>query len=159
MKLASLLAALAIVALPGCKQEAAQVPTKSVEAKAGVALSDGSLRLPAVKGNPGAAYFTIANTATSGTVSITGVAIAGAVKAEMHTTKDGAMTPVDRLDVEAGSTVKFETGGLHVMAFELDPALAAGGSADLTVTFADGTTAALPLKLEAAGAADHGASH
>lgn len=159
MKLAPLFATFVLIALPGCKQEAPQAPAKTAESKTGVTLSEGTLRLPAVKGNPGAAYFTIANTATSGTISIVSLAITGAGQAEIHTTKDGAMSPVDRLDVEAGSTVKFEPGGLHVMAFDLDPALAAGSATDLTVTFADGTASVLPLKLEAAGAADHGASH
>lgn len=159
MKLAPLLFALAVVSLPGCKQEGAQVPAKSVEAKAGVTLGDGTLRLPAVKGNPGAAYFTITNTAASGSVSVTGVTIAGAGKTEMHQTKDGVMSPVDRLDVEAGGTIKFAPGGLHVMAFDLDPSLTAGGTTELTVNFADGTKAVLPLALEAAGSAEHGGSH
>lgn len=156
MRLTVLAAILAVATLAACKQEA---PPAADEAKPGITLSGGQLRLPAVKGNPGAAYFTVTNAATSSSVTITGIAIAGAAKAEMHETKDGAMRAVDRVDVEAGSTVKFAPGGLHVMAFDLDRSFAAGGSGTLTATFADGSTAAVPLKLVAAGGVDHGASH
>ncbi len=156
MRLTVLAASLAVATLAACKQEA---PAAAVAAKPGIMLSDGQLRLPAVKGNPGAAYFTVANTATRGTISITGIAIAGAEKAEMHETKDGVMRAVDRVDVEAGSTVKFAPGGLHVMAFDLDQALTAGGTGNLTATFADGSTAAVPLQLVTAGGVEHGASH
>lgn len=156
MRLTILAAILAAATLGACKQAA---PAAAVAAKSGITLSEGQLRLPAVKGNPGAAYFTITNTAASGVVSIRSVAIFGAGKAEMHETRDGAMRPVEQVAVAPGSMVKFAPGGLHVMAFELDPALAVGGTTNLTVTFADGTTAALPLTLVAAGSMDHGANH
>ncbi len=159
MRLTVLAAATALAMLSGCKQAPPAPQTDAVEAKPGVTLSEGQLRLPAVKGNPGAAYFTVANTAAAGAVTINAVAITGAAKAEMHETRDGAMSPVDQVEVGPGSTVKFAPGGLHVMAFELDSALAVGGTTNLTVTFADGTTAALPLTLVAAGAMDHGADH
>jgi periplasmic copper chaperone A len=156
----ALVAAVTMLAvLGGCKQAPSPKPPEKVEVKPGVTLSDGQLRLPAVKGNPGAAYFTVANSAAGGTVTISSVAITGAGKTEMHETRDGAMSPVDRVEVGPGSMVKFAPGGLHVMAFELDPKLTAGGTTDLAVTFADGTKAALPLKLVAAGSTDHGASH
>lgn len=159
MRLIAVATILAVTALGACKQETPAAPTVTTETEPGVTLSDGQLRLPAVKGNPGAAYFTVANTAASGTISISAIAIAGAAKAEMHETKDGAMRMVDRVDVEAGSTVKFAPGGLHVMAFDLDHTLTAGGASILTATFADGSTAAVPLKLVAAGGVDHGAGH
>jgi periplasmic copper chaperone A len=57
------------------------------------------------------------------------------------------------LDVEGGATIKFAPGGLHVMVFDLDPALKAGETGELTVTFADGEKASVPLKLEAPGMA------
>lgn len=156
----ALLAAVTMLAvLGGCKQESSAPLPDKVEVKPGVTLSDGQLRLPAVKGNPGAAYFTVANSAAGGTVTISSVAITGAGKTEMHETRDGAMSPVDRVEVGPGSTVKFAPGGLHVMAFLLDPKLTEGGSTELAVTFADGTKAALPLKLVAAGAMNHGADH
>jgi periplasmic copper chaperone A len=145
--------------LNGCKQAPPAPKLEAGEAKPGVTLSDGQLRLPAVRGNPGAAYFSVANSAASGTVTISSVAIAGATTAEMHETRDGAMQLVDRVEIEPGSTIKFAPGGLHVMVFALDPALTAGGTTNLAVTFADGTTAALPLKLVAAGAMDHGVDH
>ena len=42
----------------------------------------------------------------------------------------------------------FEPGALHVMAFELDAKLAAGGTAEMTLTFADGDKLSAPLKIE-----------
>lgn len=158
MKLASF-AALAVLALAACKQEAAAPAPTSVEARPGVTLSEGRLTLPAVKGNPGAAYFTIANTNASGNTALASVAVKGATKAEMHQTQDGAMNMVDVLELAGGSTLKFEPGGLHVMVFGLDGTQSVGGTGELTVTFADGAKAKLPLKIEPAGGAAHGDSH
>lgn len=156
MKRASLFAALAILSLAACKQQAAPPAPTSVEAKPGITLSEGRLTLPAVKGNPGAVYFTITNANASGNTAIAAVAVKGAAKAEMHHTQDGAMGTVDVLELEGGNTLKFEPGGLHVMVFGLDSSLAVGGTTELTVTFADGDKALLPLKIEPAGGADHG---
>ena len=49
-------------------------------------------------------------------------------------------------------------------AFDLDPKLVAGGTAEMTVTFADGDKLSAPLKIEARGEAmegmaGHGESH
>ncbi len=159
MRTLAILAALSLTALTACKQEAAPAAPAKVEAKPGITLSEGRLTLPAVKGNPGAVYFTIANANASGNASIAAVAVKGAGKAEMHQTQDGAMSKVDLLQVEGGSTLKFEPGGLHVMAFDLDGTLAVGGSSELTVTFSDGDKASLPLKIEPAGGADHAMDH
>jgi copper(I)-binding protein len=158
VKLAPLVV-LALLAVTACKQEAAPPAPTSIEAKPGITLSEGRLTLPAVKGNPGAVYFTIANANASGNTAIAAVSVKGATKAEMHQTQDGAMNTVDVLEVEGGGTVKFAPGGLHVMAFGLDNSLAVGSTTELTVTFADGDKASLPLKIEPAGGADHGSSH
>ncbi len=151
--------AIALLTLSACKQETAPTAPAAVEAKPGITLSEGRMALPAVKGNPGAAYFTIANKNASGNTAIAAVAVTGAGRAEMHQTKDGVMGKVDVLELEGGNTLKFEPGGLHVMAFDLDGSLAVGGTSELTVTFADGDKASLPLKVEPAGGADHGGSH
>jgi hypothetical protein len=47
--------------------------------------------------------------------------------------------------------VQFAPGGKHVMAFDLSDKLAAGGTAELTITFADGDKISAPLAVEAAG--------
>lgn len=156
---ASLALVFALSALGGCKQEArtqAQAAsTATAEAPANVTISDARLILPAVKGNPGAAYFTVANGST-GTKAISAITIEGTAKAEMHQTVGTAMNAVDRVDIAPGTSIVFEPGKFHVMAFDLDAGLKSGGQTGLTVQFADGSKATAPMKVEAAGA---GAMH
>jgi hypothetical protein len=149
-----------MLALAACQQEKAADPSASAsaapEAKPGLAVSGGRLVLPAVKGNPAAAYFTLNNTG-SAVVSVAAVSIDGAAKAEMHETKGGAMSPLAQFDVKPAETVEFAPGGKHVMAFDLSDKLAAGGTAELTITFADGDKISAPLTIEAAGGGMGGA--
>ncbi len=159
-----LAASLAVFSLSACgqsaKEEEKAAASAAPEAKPGVSVADGTFMLPAVSGNPGAAYFALDNESNN-TVSIASIAIAGVGKTEIHQTMGGQMKPVDRVDVEAKTVVKFERGGLHVMAFELDGKLKAGDTAEMTITFTDGDKVSAPLKLEAmgAGAMDHGSGH
>jgi periplasmic copper chaperone A len=161
-----LAAALSLAALGACdsgKEAAKQEATQAPEGKPGISVADGKLILPAVSGNPGAAYFALDNEGT-GTVSIAAIAIDGVGKTEVHQTIGGQMKPVDRIDVEAKTVIKFERGGLHVMAFELGDQLKAGETTEMTVTFADGDKVSAPLKIEAMGAdamggMDHGEGH
>ncbi len=147
---------LALTALAGCQQQAdrkadAQVST-APDAKPGATLTDGRLVLPAVKGNPAAVYFTLANAGPKA-VSIAAIAVQGGGKAEMHQTMGGTMTAIDQADVQPASTLKFEPGGFHVMVFDLDPKLSAGGTTELTLTFAGGDKLSAPIRIEAPGAA------
>ncbi|MBN8483400.1 MAG: copper chaperone PCu(A)C [Sphingomonadales bacterium] len=159
-----LAASLAALSLSACgqsaKEEEKATASAAPEAKPGISVADGVFMLPAVSGNPGAAYFALDNESNN-TVSIASIAIAGAGKTEIHQTMGGQMKPVDRVDVEAKTVVKFERGGLHVMAFEVDGSLKAGDTAEMTITFTDGDKVSAPLKLEAmgAGAMDHGSGH
>lgn len=159
-----LAASLAALSLSACSQSAKEeekaAASAAPEAKPGISVADGVFMLPAVSGNPGAAYFALDNESNN-TVSIASIAIAGAGKTEIHQTMGGQMKPVDRVDVEAKTVVKFERGGLHVMAFEVDGSLKAGDTAEMTITFTDGDKVSAPLKLEAmgAGAMDHGSGH
>lgn len=156
-----LLAPLAL-SLAACQQEKQAVPegvasgraSGAVEAKPGLSLSAGKLVLPAVAGNPGAAYFALLNNSGK-TVSLAAVSIEGAGKAEMHQTQGGSMTPVDRVDVEPGVSIAFEPGKLHVMAFDLAESIKAGGNAEMTLTFTDGDKLSAPLSVEAAGGGGH----
>lgn len=152
---------LSLLVLGACGQEAKQAgptATGAPETKEGVAVTGGTLLLPVVAENPGAAYFVIDNQ-SSNTVSIAAVAIDGVGKTEIHQTMGGEMKPVDRLDVEPKVTMKFERGGLHVMAFELGDKLKAGETAEMTITFTDGDKLSVPLKIEAVGTATGGADH
>lgn len=151
-----LLASLAVVSLAACKQkepEAAATTAAAPEAKEGLKVTDGKFVLPAVSGNPGAAYFVLDNQGMN-TVSIAAIAIDGVGKTEIHQTMGGSMKPVDRIDVEAKTPIRFERGALHVMAFDVDGKLKAGESTEMTITFSDGDKLSAPLAIEAAGGGD-----
>lgn len=159
--------ALTLAALGGCKQETAKSDHGQADAASTAAeespISDARLILPAVKGNPAAAYFAVKND-TSGTMAIASIAIDGIGKTEVHQTIGTEMTPVDRVEIAPGTKIVFEPGQLHVMAFDVANTLKAGGTTQMTVTFAAGGKATSAMKIEAAGEAamgemDHGEDH
>lgn len=145
----------AALSLAACGQEkAAKDEAKAPDAKPGFAISDGRLVLPAVTGNPGVAYFNLEN--ASGKLAVFATAsVDGAGKAEVHQTAGNSMMKVDRIEIAPSTTLKFEPGALHVMLFELAPRVKAGAEAEITVTFEGGDKVSAPLKVEAAGGAEH----
>lgn len=160
---------LAAVALAACQQNKAPEPAASEavapDAKPGITAGDGVLRLPAVKGNPAAAYFSVSNGGPAA-ATLAAVSVDGAGKAEMHESSGGTMAPLKEVPLGVGQTVKFAPGGKHVMLFDLDPKLAAGGTTEMTLVFAGGDKASIPLKIEPAGGdmadmpgMDHGDHH
>jgi copper(I)-binding protein len=154
MKL-SHLAPLAALALAACHQGPASTAQESPVAGQ-LSVTGGKLVLPAVAGNPGAGYFTVTN-GTAQPASLTGAAVEGAAKAEMHETSGGSMEPLTALTLGPGAAVTFEPGGKHLMVFGVPKPLQAGGTAKLTLTFAGGQTASGPLQVAAAG--DGGGEH
>jgi copper(I)-binding protein len=151
---------LLVLALAACQQpsqpagsEATKVST-GPEAKPGLALSEGRLVLNAVKGNPGAAYFTLANNSNK-PVTLAAVHIDGAGRAEMHETSGSSMGTLQRSELAPGASLSFAPGGKHVMVFELDPKLSSGATVEMTLTFADGDKLSAPLKVESAGEMEH----
>lgn len=145
----------AFLLLAGCSQQTPSDP----DAKPGLSVSEARLVLPAVKGNPGAAYFQLANSGEK-PADLAAVHVAGAGSAEMHETSGGKMNRLDKVTVAPGSTVNFAPGGKHVMVFDLADTVAAGGTTEMTLSFADGDKLSTPLKVEAAGAAsEHGSGH
>lgn len=153
-------ASLALLGLAACgsgTETEKAAPSAAPEGKPGISIAEGKLVLPAVAGNPGAAYFALDNESNS-TVSIASISIDGVGKTEVHQTMGGQMKPVDQIDVEPKIVIKFEPGALHVMAFEIDDRLKAGDTAELTVVFSDGDKVSAPLKIEAMGTA-HGEAH
>lgn len=149
-----LLAALALP-LGACQKEAATPDATAPDAKPGLSASKGTLILPVVKGNPGAAYFELANGGEKA-VTLAAVNVQGAEKAEMHETRGTTMSAVSALEVQPGETVKFERGGRHVMAFGLADTVKAGDKVELTLIFADGDKLSAPLTVEAmGGSAEH----
>jgi copper(I)-binding protein len=140
------------------KAAAAAASSAAPDAKPGIALAGGRLVLPAVTGNPGAAYFQIDNSAGA-TVAIAAISINGAEKTEVHQTNGDKMITVDSVEIAPSTSMKFEPGHLHLMVFNLGPTLKAGGTTEMTVTFADGDKVSAPLKIEAAGAGMEGMAH
>jgi copper(I)-binding protein len=142
--------AAAAVALAGCHEQNPTQPETNPDSKPGITVTDGMLRLPVIKGRPGAAYFIVTNgSRTSATLAA--VHVDGAARAEMHETKGGTMDAVRQLVLTPGETVKFEPGGKHVMLFDLTPQLKAGGRTEMTLIFADGDKASTRLRIEATG--------
>ena len=140
---------IAATALAGCNQPAKH-RNSAPDAKPGITVASGRLVLPAVKGNPGAAYFDLANGNGAPTMLVA-VAVDGAGKAEMHTIADGSMSTLPPVPLAPGSSVRFEPGANHVMVFDLADRLVAGGETEMTLTFADGDKVSAPLNIEAAG--------
>jgi periplasmic copper chaperone A len=141
------------------ESQAATGSAAGPEAKPGLVLSKGRLVLPAVAGNPAGAYFDLAN-GGGAPATVAAVSINGAARAEMHETRGGSMAPLGTLEIKQGETASFEPGGKHVMVFDLAPAVTAGGTAELTISFADGDKISAPLTVQKAGGmADHGAAH
>lgn len=119
---------------------------------------DAWVRLPAVAGRPGAAYFTVKGGAQA--TSLVAVSSPLAIRAEIHEMKHEGemmtMAPVKHVAIAAGGTVEFNPGGKHVMLFDLSPSVRAGGTLPLRLSFADGKTIEVNAAVRAAGdAADH----
>ncbi|MDE2563705.1 MAG: copper chaperone PCu(A)C [Sphingomonadales bacterium] len=121
----------------------------------GVSVSGATVKLPAVAGRPGAAYFTITQNGGSAH-KLAAVHVDGVGRAEMHETVMAGgvskMQPVKDVAVEPGKPLVFKPGGYHVMLFDVDASLKAGGTTELTVIFDNGDKASTPAKI--AGAAD-----
>ncbi len=112
------------------------------------------VRLPAVAGNPGAAYFTLNGGPSAD--RLMSVSSPLAIRAEMHdmAMKDGmmAMTPLDAgVEVTAGAKLSFAPGGKHVMLFDISPKVSAGKTIPLTLRFASGATLDATAKAVAPG--------
>jgi len=112
------------------------------------------VRLPAVSGQPAAAYFTIRGGRSAKTLVRLESALAA--RTEMHQNMRGMagmtrMTPLDHVDVPAGQMVQFKPGGNHAMLFGLDSAVKPGIAVPIRFGFSDGTTAEAEAKTVPAG--------
>ncbi|GAB7554019.1 hypothetical protein NRB_35300 [Novosphingobium sp. 11B] len=135
---------------PDSPTESNEATLSGPDAKPGMVASDGKLVLPIVAGRPGAVYFTVRNDGAE-PVTLAGVHVSGAAKAEMHQSNGGSMAKVDSLPIDPGASMVFAPGGLHVMVFDVSPDLKPGGKAELTLTFSDGDKLSMPLQVEALG--------
>ena len=103
----------------------------------------------------GAAYVTLTETGAADT--LTGASTPAAKTAEVHETisDNGVMKmrPVGPLPLVAGTPVKMEPGGKHIMLMGLKAPLKAGDKFPLTLTFAHAAPMTVTVIVEAAGVA------
>jgi copper(I)-binding protein len=145
IRIALALAAASLVPM-ACSEAPEQAET-APEAPEGVTVTNARLMLPAVAGNPGAAYFDLANASETNRV-IRAVSVAGAGSAMMHTAD---MQEMAQIVTPPGETVTFAPGEQHVMAMDLAETVVAGGQAEVTVTFVGGDKVSFPAEVRAAG--------
>jgi len=112
------------------------------------------VRLPAVAGQPAAAYFTVEGGRSD--TRLVRIESALAVRTEMHASMTGmrgmtTMKPLAAIDLPAHGIVQFKPGGNHAMLIGLDKAVQPGTAVPLRFGFADGDTAEAEAKTVRAG--------
>jgi periplasmic copper chaperone A len=139
--------ALSTLALPGCAKEQQ------------LHVTDAYVRFNPVPTNPSAAYFTVHGGPQD--VSLLSVSTEVAIRSEMHETMGegsmASMKPVMNIDVPAGSVVKFEPGGKHVMMWNINPGIKPPKRITLTFAFSNGERIQADAPLIPAGAPAPGA--
>ncbi len=127
----------------------------------GTALTDVVVQLPAVAGRPGVAYFNLSN-GDGPARKLASVHVDGVGRTEMHETKQengvSKMAPVKDVALEAGKTLSFAPGGYHVMLFDIDPALKAGGTTEVTLALDNGDKISAKATIRSVGGAAKKAS-
>ncbi len=116
--------------------------------------------LPAVPGNPGAAYFTL----RGGPIEnrLMNVSSPQVIRIELHDNvmQDGMMKMVPLaggIDVPAGGDIAFSPGGKHAMLFDINPAIRPGDDVALEFSYANGRRISATAKALAPGdAGGHG---
>ncbi len=126
----------------------------SCQPKPVLKVTDAWVRLPAVAGQPGAAYFTLHGGPAEDRLLM--VTAEYAIRSSMHESmKDGAMmamTPIDNgVVVPAGGTVEFKPGGLHVMLEDIRPGLAPPVRMPMTFAFASGARIVITVPVSRPG--------
>lgn len=130
---ARILALAAFTLVAACGEKKAPVSNE-------VTISDAVVRLPAVEGQPAAAYFTLHGGKAADRLEA--VSSDKAASIEMHEvlTMNGmtTMQALSGVDVPARGTVRFKEGGSHAMLFGLDPAVKPETGLKLHFTFQSG---------------------
>lgn len=143
--------ALAVSACGGSEQPVEQNEPEGVP---GLSVTNARVVLPPVAGNPAAVYFDLAYDGDRG-LTIRRADVAGAESAMLHDYNEhaGQMQMMEALPIgiTKGTKISFEPGKAHVMVFGLSPDLAAGDSADVTLTVSGGGTHTFPAEIRSAG--------
>ena len=118
-----------------------------------VNVTDAVVRLPAVQGNPGAAYFTLRANRTP--MRLLGVSSPQIQRIELHESEmvGGRMRmgPLEDNSFTAEGVKVFEEGGPHAMLFGINPAVRAGGTVPITFDFDNAPDVTLNVPVETAG--------
>ncbi|AJP71041.1 copper chaperone PCu(A)C [Sphingomonas hengshuiensis] len=120
------------------------------------------VRLPAVAGRPGAAYFSVSGGDKADT--LLAVTTPAALRSELHESMKGdggmmSMAPIKDVPVPPRGTLAFAPGGKHVMLYDLGPAVKPGQSVPLSLAFAGGKTIMVQAKVVGAGDPGPGSDH
>ena len=124
------------------------------QARAELGADKAWVRLPAVAGQPGAAYFTIHGGMVPDT--LLAVSTPAALRTEMHESmKDDTgmakMAPLDTVPVPARAQMRFAPGGRHVMLFDIGPNVKPGDKVPLALSFAAGKRIEVQAQVVGAG--------
>ena len=146
--------ALALAACSGAPEAEDRAAETGAVVEAGLSITGGRMVMPAVSGNPGVVYFSAENTGPAA-VSLAAVDVSGSARSEIHDMSGGEgmmrMERLEAVELPAGETVQFAPGGKHVMVFELDPGLGAGGKTEVTLMLANGDKASFTVPIQGAG--------
>jgi len=111
------------------------------------------VRMPAVPGRPAAGYFDLRIRGDRG--ALVSVDSPHAARIELHETMSSGnmsgMRPLQRIPVRDGEMLSFRPGGRHLMLFDLDPGLAAGGTVILLLHFERGDPVGISARLVSPG--------
>jgi periplasmic copper chaperone A len=117
-------------------------------------VTEAVVKLPAVPGNPGAAYFTLNGGAVDN--RLLEVSSPRVIKVELHDNMMVSgmmkMTPIEAgVAVPAGGKVEFKPGGKHAMLFDVSPKVKPGTKMPLSFTYANGRKIEVEADVRAAG--------
>ena len=118
-----------------------------------VSVTDAVVRLPAVPGNPGAAYFSLRTNKTP--MRILGLSSPQVQRIELHESEMAGgrmrMGPLEDNSFGAEGVKTFEEGGAHAMLFNINPAVQPGGTLRITFDFDNAPDVTMDVPVEGAG--------
>jgi copper(I)-binding protein len=124
----------------------------------GISVSKAWVRLPAVKGGAGAAYFTIEGGAEG--TRLTGVSSPLAVRIELHESMEhggmSAMRALKAVEFDYRRRIEFAPGGKHAMLFGIGKAVKPGTSIPLTFAFDTAPPVTIDAEVRDAAGESHG---
>jgi copper(I)-binding protein len=118
-----------------------------------VSVEEPVMRLPAVQGNPGAAYFTLRSNHTP--MRILGISSPQIQRIELHESEmEGGrmrMGPLEDNSFTTQGLKVFEEGGPHAMLFGIAPEVRAGGTVRMTFDFDNAPDVTVDVPVQTAG--------